>query len=347
MASTSSCSSNTKGLCLRLTLLYVLSVARSLSFSNPASFSKERNSRRQGHSPLRSSPTQNPSDNDNSVAMSLRRRLLGGAKSYGPVIMSNSEIVVELLAQSGYDHMVIDHEHSPAGIESGQRLLQAMDAASAFLPKSSRRAEPIVRLPGYDPDYMKKVLDSMRLPAGVLVPMVEDAEIAKQVVQSTRYPTQQRQQLSGSFHDIDVGGIRGCAVPFIRASGWGRNPNYLEQCREDLLVMVQVETPQGIDAIPDIAAIDGIDAIFLGPFDLSCSVGKMGDFQDSEVQTLIQEAERAVRESPCMLAGFRPSNRSLEEMFEAGYSLVSGSIDLGLLREAARQDVEAARIAMR
>jgi 2-keto-3-deoxy-L-rhamnonate aldolase RhmA len=289
---------------------------------------------------------------------SLRRRLMHGGKSYGPVCMSDSPIVIELLAMAGYGHMIIDHEHAPTGIESGQRLLQAMDAATSF---TSIRTEPIVRLPAHDPVYMKKVLDSMRLPGGVLVPMVEDAETARQVVRSTRYPNQQqRQQKQGDDdssvqHDSSVTssawlyGIRGCAVPFIRASGWGRNSDYVQMCQDDLLVMVQVETQQGVDAIPDIAAVDGVDAIFLGPFDLSCSVGKMGQFDDAQVTALIRNAERAVLESPsnCLLAGFRSPNRSLKEMYDSGYSLVCGSVDLGLLREAARHDVEAANQAMR
>lgn len=262
--------------------------------------------------------------------------------------MSDSPIVVELLAMAGYGHMIIDHEHAPTGIESGQRLLQAMDAAASF---TSIRTEPIVRLPSHDPVYMKKVLDSMRLPGGVLVPMVEDAETARQVVRSTRYPMQQQQQGNDDsrVQDASLYGIRGCAVPFIRGSGWGRNSDYVQMCQDDLLVMVQVETQQGVNAIPEIAAVDGVDAIFLGPFDLSCSIGKMGQFDDAHVQSLIRNAERAILESPsnCLLAGFRSPDRSLKEMYDSGYSLVCGSVDLGLLREAARQDVEAANQAMR
>ena len=68
--------------------------------------------------------------------------------------------------------------------------------------------------------------------------------------------------------------MRGCAVPFVRASAYGKDLDYMKKCQEDLLVMVQVETEKGVEAIPEIAAVPGIDGIFLGPFDLSCSIAR-------------------------------------------------------------------------
>eukprot|EP00980_Cylindrotheca_fusiformis_P001727 scaffold397_cov111-Cylindrotheca_fusiformis.AAC.5 len=265
------------------------------------------------------------------VMLSLRKHLLQGGKSYGPICMSDSPVVMELLATVGYGHMVVDHEHSPTDSASGQRLLQAINAANA-----NTKTCPIVRVPSQkDPAYMKKVLDSLRLPGGVLVPMVEDKATAEAVVASTRYP---RQDSDPNY----LGGVRGCAVPFIRASGYGSNPNYMKECQEDLLVMVQVETEKGVAAIPEISSVQGIDGIFLGPFDLSCSIGKAGQFDDPEVKRLLTKAEEAVRQSDsCFLAGFRSGGRDLQTMFhQDGYSLVCGSADLGLLRNAAQKDAQ-------
>jgi 2-keto-3-deoxy-L-rhamnonate aldolase RhmA len=174
--------------------------------------------------------------------------------------------------------------------------------------------------------YMKKVLDSLRLPGGVLVPMVEDAQTAKAVVQATRYPPD---------------GTRGCAVPFVRGSAYGRTSmaEYRDQCEQDLLVMVQVESPSAVEAIPEIASIDGVDAIFLGPLDLSASLGKMGQFHDPEFVELLDRAEKSVLESKnCLLAGFRLPGRDIDDMFDKGYSLVCGSVDIGLLQASARHD---------
>ena len=275
----------------------------------------------------------------NRSTKSLRKHLLSGGRSYGPFLLSDSPIVAELLSTVGYGHIVVDHEHGPTDIRSGMAMLQAIDAAYATFGASTdqnspapMRTEPIVRVPAHDPVYMKKVLDTLRLPAGVLVPMVNDAETARQVVKSTRYPT-------GKNGDLD--GNRGCAAPVVRGSAWGMlgNDYYLEQTKQDLLVMVQVETPQAIQAVPEISQVEGIDGIFIGPLDLSASIGKMGQFDDPQVQELIASAEQAVRESPVFLAGFRAPGRSVKDMFEAGYQLVCGSVDLALLREAAKADL--------
>ena len=298
-----------------------------------------------------------------SSLLCLRQRLLQQhAKTYGTLLLSDSPVVAELLAGMGYGHIIIDHEHSPTHIGGSSHLsmLQGLDAANYHRSRQQQQqdsqpllVEPIIRMPGpsKDPSYMKQVLDSVRLPGGVLVPMVEDADTAQAIVDSIRYPKQQNQNSSSS-----KGGVRGCAVPFVRASGWGtmgtstsrsvsdNSATYMHQCEEELLVMVQVETPQAVEKIPEIAAVEGIDMIFLGPMDLSCSIGKMGQFDDAEVQTLLKTAEQAVRDSPdCLLGGFRPPGRDLKEMFDdAGYSLVTGSVDMGLLREAARVDVNGA-----
>ena len=283
---------------------------------------------------------------------SLRQRLLGGAKSYGPMILSDSPVAAEILALTGYGHIVIDHEHAVTDIRSGQALLQAIQATHALQQQKSQiPTEPIVRVPGPDdPVYMKKVLDSLPMPGGILVPMVDTVEAARAVVASTRYPRQQQQASSNSSNSTYLeypDGIRGCAAPFVRASAWGHDPNYVARCQDsDLLVMVQVETPQGVKAIPDIAAVPGVDAIFLGPLDLSCSIGKMGQFQDPQVKDLLAQAEAAVKATNCLLAGFRPMGRSTQDMLDAGYSLICGSADVGLLKEAARQDWEEAQAAL-
>ena len=265
----------------------------------------------------------------NGMAASLRQRILQGGKAYGSLLMSNSPIVAELMGGVGYDFLVVDHEHSPTDVASGQLLLQGIRSANTA-------TEPIVRVPSpCDKVYMKKVLDSLRLPGGVLVPMIEDAGMAKSVVESIRYPTQ---EIVGTENST-VNGVRGCAAPLVRGSGWGLDSDYLRRCVDDLLVMVQVETPNAVQNIDEIASVEGIDMIFLGPLDLSASIGKMGQFQDPAVQALIQDAEQRVVESPCLLGGFRPPGRDVEGMMQsAGYSLVAGSVDLALLRDAANRD---------
>jgi 4-hydroxy-2-oxoheptanedioate aldolase len=290
---------------------------------------------------------------------SLRQRLLAGGKSYGPFLLSDSPIVAELLATVGYGHVVIDHEHGVTGVRSGMRMLQAIRSGSRFLlqeedtsstgAKASQYfTEAVVRVPSpNDPAYMKKVLDTLPLPGGVMVPMVESADAARAVVQSTRYPAQQLHSNDPAHHrQVVEGGIRGNAWPLVRASLYGSNTNYPTDTNRDLLVMVQVETPQAVEAIPEIAQVAGVDAIFIGPLDLSTSMGKMGMYDDAEVAEMLGRAERSVLESGCVLAGFRPPGRSLQDMYNSGYSFVAGSVDLGLLKEAAVRDLADASAAM-
>lgn len=263
----------------------------------------------------------------------LRQRLRAGGRAYGPLLLGDSPAAAELLGACGYDFACVDHEHGPTDPRSGQALLRALDAAA--VAGASGRTEPLVRVPcAADAAYVKKVLDGLRLPGGLLFPMVEDAAAARRAVRATRYP------------EVE-GGVRGCAVPLVRATGYGLAESaeeYLRLCREELLVLVQVESPAAVEAIPEIAAVEGVDGIFLGPYDLSAALGKMGRFEDPEVRRLLARAEAKVRESESVLAGFRSPGRDLGEMFgECGYGLVVGAADLALLREAARLDAAQGR----
>ena len=276
-----------------------------------------------------------------SMQASLRTRLLQhNAKSYGPLVLSGSETVAELLAGVGYSHLVVDTEHAPVDAPQAASLLRAIDAAGA-----RPRTCPVVRVPsGGDAVATKRILDVLRPPAGVMFPMIEDAAGAAAAVAGTRYPP---------------GGVRGCAHPFVRASRYGRNPDYFETDARDLLTIVQVESAAAIENIPEIGMVDGVDVIFLGPFDISCSIGRMGEFrEDGEVMRLLRRAERLVRETSAekrratgaglVLGGFRSPGRSLEEMFseEVRYQFVCGAVDLGLLGAAASADWEAGASAM-
>jgi len=279
---------------------------------------------------------------------SLRHHLLRrSGRSYGSLLLSNSPVIAELMGGMGYGHLIVDHEHSMTDISSGTALLQAIRSSALFPTTSNnndasnmgddtawnlnRITEPIVRVPSSDPVYMKKVLDTLRLPGGILVPMVETATEARDIVRSVRYP------------DGKDGGARGFAAPLVRASQWGTMKGgtdaYLQQCKEDLLVAVQVETVNAVGHISEIGKVDGIDMIFLGPYDLSASVGKPGQFDDPEVKDLIQTAEQMVLECGCLLGGFRSPGRDLNDMLSVGYSLVTGGSDMGMLREASKKDV--------
>lgn len=283
--------------------------------------------------------------------MSLRRSLLSNfnAKSYGPFLLSSSPHIAEVLAGIGYDHIVVDMEHSPLDVSSAISMLRAIDASNSHNShishsKKDRMTTPIVRVQSHqDIANTKRVLDILRPPAGIMFPMIETAHQAQAAVKSVRYPPN---------------GIRGCAHPFVRASAYGRDKDYYNKtCMDDLLTIVQVESEDGIENIPEIGMVDGVDCIFLGPFDISCSINQMGQFEPGgDVMKLIRHAEELVRETSekkkekqlqrqqppygLILGGFRSPGRSLQEMFspDIGYQFIAGSIDIGLIQNAAKVD---------
>lgn len=291
---------------------------------------------------------------------SLRTQLLHNkAKTYGPLILSASPNIAELLAGIGYSHIVIDMEHSPTDISTTTSILRAIDSASRGKVAAASVAVqnfPIVRAPAHNDVAMtKRILDVLRPPGGIMFPMIENAEQAAAAVASTRYAPHYRNGI----------GIRGCAYPFVRASSYGKNVDYFDIDAQDLLTIMQVESREAIENIPEIGMVDGVDVIFLGPFDISCSIGEMGNFEkDGKVMQLIRHAERLVRETSekkkamnvdgngngggLCLGGFRSPGRPLEEMFSdaVGYQFVCGSVDLGLLQSAASVDFAAGQEAM-
>jgi len=125
------------------------------------------------------------------------------------------------------------------------------------------------------------------------------------------------------------------AYPLVRASRYGTNAEYSEQCRDDLLLLVQIETAAAVDALPAILGIDGLDGVFVGPLDLSASAGQLGRVDSPEVQALMTRIEEHLAISPKLLSGFRAGSRSAGDLFEAGYSLVAGVADVALLRDGA------------
>ena len=276
---------------------------------------------------------------------SLRTKLLrNNGKSYGPFILSGSPNVAELIAGIGYSHIVIDMEHSPISTSTVASMLRAIDSTARS--KKAIHNFPIVRVPSNnDVSTTKRVLDLIRPPGGIIFPMIENTEDAIAAVASTRYPPHY------------TNGMRGCAHPFVRASSYGNNHEYFDiDSNQDLLTILQVESKEAVEKIPEIGMVDGVDVIFLGPFDISCSLNEMGNFEENGiVMETIRKAEQLVRATsekkmrlkgtPLCLGGFRSQGRSLEDMFSTnvGYQLVSGCIDLGLLQDAALLDYEAGK----
>ena len=203
--------------------------------------------------------------------VTFARALAGDRPQIGMWVASGSPYCAEICAGSGLDWLLVDTEHSPNDVRSVLAQLQAV----APYP-----VHAVVRPPVADRVVIKQLLD-----IGVqnlLVPMVDTAEAARQVVEATRYPP---------------AGVRGVGSALARASRWNRIPEYLHHADESITVIVQVESEQALRQLPAIAAVDGVDGVFIGPADLAASLGHLGRPDHPEVAGAIERAIVAVTEA--------------------------------------------------
>lgn len=167
-----------------------------------------------------------------------------------------------------------------------------------------------------------------------MFPMIETAKSAKEAVSFCRFPP---------------AGIRGSAHPIVRASGYGIDEGYLNSYMDELLIMCQIESEKGVKKVEEIAMVDGVDCIQMGPLDLSASLGYLWDPGNKKVKEAMREAEKAVLESKtknkgngggAYLCGFSVPHDAPHDLLSRGYQMVSGATDVGLFRSVAVEDVK-------
>lgn len=238
----------------------------------------------------------------------FKRGMAAGTPQIGLWCSLSSHYAVEALAGAGYDWLLLDTEHSPNDIESVLCQLQAVAAYPTH---------PIVRIPVNDTVLMKRYLD-----IGVqtlLIPMVNTVEEARAAVAATRYPPD---------------GVRGIAST-TRANRFGRVPNYAKRAAEEICVLVQVETKQALANLDAIAAVPGVDGVFIGPGDLHASLGYAGEQANPAVLPIIDKALGDVKragKAPGILTG----NQELAKRWLAlGSLFVAVGSDVSILARGA------------
>lgn len=219
-----------------------------------------------------------------------------------------SPIVSEIISQSGFDWILVDTEHSPNEPPDVLAQLQALKGGTAT---------PIVRPAWNDAVLLKRLLD-IGVQA-VLVPFVQNAEEARKAVAACRYPP---------------AGIRGITVSG-RGSHYGRVPDYLKRADGEICVLVQVETGEALARIEEIASVDGVDGVFIGPADLSASLGHIGNPGHPEVQAAIQDAVKRLTAIGKPAGILTPSEPDARRYIEWGYRFVAVGSDLGLMAKHA------------
>ena len=251
---------------------------------------------------------------------SLKARLRAGRPAIGAWLTLTAPAVAEIIAQSGYDAVMIDLEHGPGGPDDAVRLMQAVGAFDTV---------PLARVPGNDPVWLKRVLDIGV--HGVMVPGVSTPEAAAAAVAGCRYPPK---------------GHRGMAASIVRATGYGAHwQDYVREIDERLLLICQIESPEAVENVEAIAAVEGVDMLFVGPFDLSGQMGHLGEPDHPEVRQAIDRAERAARTHGKLLGGIATPERGPADLVAEGYNLVIPDADVALLRTAAEEKVRAFRAA--
>lgn len=243
--------------------------------------------------PLRLSPT-------------FRARLAASSRPLAGIwVCSGSPLVAEIVAGSGTDWVLVDMEHSPNGLTSVLTQLQAIAAYPAT---------PVVRVPIGDAVTLKQVLDLGA--QNILVPMVSSAAQARDLVSAVRYPPR---------------GVRGVGSALARSARWNRVDDYLARADDHVSLFVQVETLDGVDAAGEIAAVDGIDGVFVGPSDLAASLGLLGQQTHPDVVAAALRAFEAVRAAgkPVGVNAFDPA--AAQAYLDAGASFVLVGADVALL----------------
>ncbi len=242
----------------------------------------------------------------------LKQKLAAGQTCVGVWLLTSSADVAEIIAHGGMDFVIIDHEHGQGNIQTAIDQLRALKGTECT---------GVLRVPSNDYIYIKRALDAGV--GGIMVPNVSDSAQARHLVAACQYPPQ---------------GIRG-AFGGMRAMQYGFNSNYYGKCFDDLVVVAQVENTKAIDRIPEIAAVPGIDIIFIGPRDLSATLGKLNKFDDPVVRAEIERAERAILSTGKLLGSTAASSQIAKEMTQRGYRFIVAGSDATLLGQAARKTV--------
>jgi len=222
-----------------------------------------------------------------------------------------SSIVAEIIATSGFDWVVLDTEHAPNELPDVLRQLQAMQI-------DGNATSPVVRPAWNDPVLIKRFLDIGA--NNVILPFVQDEREAAAAVAATRYPPK---------------GIRGVSMS-QRANRYGLVKDYHKRVEEELGVFVQVETAAAVAHIPAIAAVEGIDGIFIGPADLSASLGHLGNAAHPEAQAGIMKALELCRAAGKPAGILAPNEDDARRYLDAGFLFVAVGSDQGLLVRSAR-----------
>ncbi|MEL4013680.1 2-keto-3-deoxy-L-rhamnonate aldolase [Dryocola clanedunensis] len=238
----------------------------------------------------------------------FKQGLLAGRVQLGLWLSSTSSYLAEIAATADYDWLLIDGEHAPNTVQDLYHQLQAIAAY---------RSQPVIRPVEGQKSLIKQMLDIGA--RTLLIPMVDTAEQAREIVSATRYPPL---------------GTRGVGASVARAARWGRVENYMAQANEELCVLIQVESKTALDNLDEILEVEGIDGVFIGPADLSASLGYPDNADHPEVQKTIEQSIRQIRRAGKAAGFLAVSPDMAHRCIEWGANFVAVGVDTMLYTQA-------------
>jgi 4-hydroxy-2-oxoheptanedioate aldolase len=246
----------------------------------------------------------------------FKRDITGAAPLYGAWLMGSSPTAAEALACTGFDFLVVDMEHTPIELFQAVEILRAMQGTAC---------SPVTRIPWNDMVWVKRALDAGA--QTLLFPFIQNADEARRAVAATRYPP---------------GGVRGVAG-VQRASRYGNVPGYPHKAADETCVIVQVETLDAFDQLTAIAAVPGVDSIFIGPSDLSAAMGHLGDISHPDVQAKLKEGAAMCKRlrKPCGIIGANPE--AVQRFRDYGYTWLAVGSDVSMMVTRAQEWLKALR----
>lgn len=235
------------------------------------------------------------------------QQLRNGKLLIGTLVSLPAPEVTEILANSGFDWLFIDAEHGAFNPQQAQTMLQAAGNCPC-----------VIRVPSDDEVWIKKALDIGA--AGIIVPQVHTVEQARQIVNACKY----------SPH-----GSRGVGIG--RAHKYGLSfEEYIKSANRDTALILQAESRSAIDNINGIATVKGVDAILVGPYDLSASLGKIGQVTDKEVINAINKVTKACKTAKVRLGYFGVNAGAVKPYIKKGFTLITVGVDSLFLIKSAK-----------
>ena len=245
----------------------------------------------------------------------FRERLARENVPVGTWLMSGAVSTAEAMGCAGFDWVVVDMEHVPIDYKDAYHLLQAIAGTPAL---------PVVRLAWNDTVMVKRALD---IGAQTLMfPFVQNAADAARAVAATRYP------VDGNIKT----GQRGFAA-MHRASRYATEPDYGNRANAGIFRMIQIETTEALAQLEEIAGVDGVDSLFVGPGDLSAGLGHIGNITHPDVQAAMADAARRAHAAGKLVGTVGPTPAMVKSFIEMGYDFVAVASDMGMMMRQANQ----------